>query len=144
MPADLLLLGRATAAASDAVRHHFARVKVSFLLFSFYRSGHMEHSFVPAAQAFKPIKKMLLGNGGSAFVRVGDTSRLLIHSGLNRPLTAFPWPFNLLQAHSVDYVARKGDVKVEEIEFPRRQINGAISKFLDGVPPDKDIQIETE
>jgi hypothetical protein len=38
-------------------------------------------------------------------------------------------------------VVYEGDVKVEETEFTRRQINVAISKFLDGVPPAEDIDI---
>jgi hypothetical protein len=46
---------------------------------------------VEAARAKRSIKKMLLGEGGSAQVRIAKTTRMLSHSAMDRPLRKLPW-----------------------------------------------------
>jgi hypothetical protein len=95
---------------------------------------------VPADQAIEPIKHMLLGNGGSASVRIGNSTRTLSRDPVSdRPLTPLPCPLNLLQPHSFRYRVYEGNIKVEEPDFKRGQINSAMSRLLAGVPLDEEI-----
>lgn len=100
--------------------------------------------FLPAKDAKNAIKKMLLGNGGAAQVAVGNKRRLLIHDESERPLYTLPWPLKLFQAHSFRYLVYEERTAIEERNFTRRQINDAISLFLDGVPPDEEIVLNPD
>src|SRR5439155_12030596 len=83
------------------------------------------------SEAKQAIRKILLGKGGSAQVRIGNTTRLLCHdSVINRPLRHLPWPFSLLQAHIIDYSVYEEKAQVEEQTFERRQVDDAIRLFL--------------
>jgi hypothetical protein len=102
-------------------------------------------TFIPAAEATAPIKKMLRGNGGSVQIRIGNSTRILSHNrAVDRPLTALPWPLNLLQARSFRYSVYEGEVTVEQTTFKRGELNSAISKLLEGIPPDQDVLLMAE
>jgi len=92
----------------------------------------MEH--IKAKDAKPTIRKMLLGNGGSATVTVGDTVRVLSHYFGDRPLITLPWPLKLLQPRTFDYTVYEDNKVVEETSFDGRSINVAIAKLLEGVP----------
>jgi hypothetical protein len=95
---------------------------------------------VEASRAKGSIKKMLLGNGGSASVRVGKTTRMLSHdSVIDRPLRKLPWPLSLLQPHTIRYKVYEEDKMVEEKAFKKRHINHAIRLFLDGLNPEEEV-----
>lgn len=88
---------------------------------------------IEASKARKPIKKMLLGEGGSAQVRLGDTTRMISHTFLDGPVQKLPWPFNLLQPHNISYLVMRGNEIVFEQKFKKRQINVAINMLLEGL-----------
>lgn len=68
-----------------------------------------------ASRAKGSIKKMLLGDGGSAQVRVGKTTRMLSHdSVIDRPLRKLPWPLSVVQPHTIRYTVYEGEKMVEE------------------------------
>jgi hypothetical protein len=100
--------------------------------------------FVKAKDSKKPIKKMLLGNGGSVQIVMGNKTRLLTHDFTNRPLHTLPWPLKLLQPHSIEYAVYEGKTLVEEKTFTRREVNNAISLFLDGLSADDQIILNPE
>jgi len=100
--------------------------------------------FMNTRDSKKPIKKILLGNGGAAQVTVGNKTRLLIHDFSERPLYTLPWPLKLLQAHSFRYVVYEGKTVVEEKHFTRREVNDAISLFLNGISPDEEITLNPD
>lgn len=96
---------------------------------------------IEASKARKPIKKMLLGGGGSAQVHHGDTSRMLSHTFLDGPVQRLPWPLNLLQPHNVRYLVMKRNDIVYEQKFKKRQIDEAINMLLEGLEDNVDILI---
>lgn len=100
--------------------------------------------FVKARDSKKLIKTMLLGNGGAAQVAVGNKRRLLVHDMHERPLYTLPWPLKLLQPHSFRYLVYEEKIVAEEKSFTRRQVNDAISLFLDGVPPDEEVLLNPD
>jgi hypothetical protein len=88
---------------------------------------------VEASRAKGAIKKMLLGDGGSAQVMMGDITRMLSHSFLDRPLQRLPWPLSLFQSHDIRYTIHKGDNLLEERTFRKGQIGDAVRLFLEGL-----------
>ena len=90
---------------------------------------------VEAAKARGPLKKMLLGGGGSAQVHVGDTTRMLYHSFLHQPMQKLPWPLSLIHPHNLGYVRRQSEKTVEMRTFTKWQINEAIDLLLEGLDP---------
>ena len=100
---------------------------------------------VEAARAKRSIKKMLLGEGGSAQVRIADRrTRMLSHSAMDRPLRKLPWPLSVVQPHGIRYTVYEGDQKVEEKAFKKRQIDYAIRLLLDGLNPDENVLLLPE
>lgn len=99
---------------------------------------------VEAARAKRSIKKMLLGEGGSAQVRIAKTTRMPSHSAMDRPLRKLPWPLSVVQAHGIRYTVYEGDQKVEEKAFKKRQIDYAIRLLLDGLNPDENVLLLPE
>jgi len=98
-----------------------------------------------ASQARRSIKKMLLGDGGSAQARVGKTTRMLSHdSVIDRSLRKLPWPLSAAQPHTIRYTVYDGDKMVEEKAFKKRQINHAIRLFLDGLNPEEEVLLLPE
>jgi hypothetical protein len=88
---------------------------------------------VEASRAKSPIKKMLLGDGGSAQVMLGDITRMLSHSFLDRPLRSSPWPVSLLQPHNIRYTIHKGGDLLEERTFTKGQLDDGVRLFLEGL-----------
>ena len=98
-----------------------------------------------ASRARGSIKKMLLGDGGSAQVRVGKTTRMLSHdSVIDRPLRKLPWPLSVVQPHTIRYTVYDGGKMVEEKAFKKRQINHAIRLFLAGLNPEEEVLLLPE
>jgi hypothetical protein len=101
-------------------------------------------ALVEAARAKRSIKEMLLGEGGSAQVRIAKTTRMLSHSAMDRPLRKLPWPLSVVQPHGIRYTVYEGDEKVEEKAFNKRQIDYAIRLLLDGLNPDEKVLLLPE
>ena len=96
--------------------------------------------FVEARRAKPGIKKCLM-RGGSCTVKVGDVTRMLHHSFLDRPPEKLPWPFSGLQAHDVHYVESEGnDIKVDQV-FSKGKIDQAITLFLRDLAPSESILV---
>jgi hypothetical protein len=99
---------------------------------------------VTARNAKPAIRKMLLGNGGSVTLSVGNSIRILSHSALDRPRRSLPWPFNLAQPRSFRYRVYEGTNIVEEKTFDRKTLDAAIAALLADVPLEEPIVIRRD
>jgi len=93
------------------------------------------------------MMKALLLNAevGITFEGSNGTTRMLIHSALQRPLTQLPWPLSLAQPHSVGYsLIGPGQNVLERQEFGRSGISDAIELFLSGLDENDIITITVE
>jgi hypothetical protein len=99
---------------------------------------------VKARDARSAIRKMLLGNGGSVTLTVGNSIRILSHSALDRPRRTLPWPFNLAQPRSFRYRVYEGNSIVEEKTFDRKAVDAAIAALLADVPLEEPIVIRRD
>ena len=100
---------------------------------------------IEARHAKEPIKRMLLGEGGSAQVTVGNTRRLLWHTPeFDRPQVKLPWPLSGLQEYSVRISVFRDEEKLVERTMGKKQIDQAISIFLEGLDPSEMVLILPE
>lgn len=104
----------------------------------------MPIAYVEAKNAGPAIRKMLLGNGGTATVTVGNSIRLLSHTATDRPLRTLPWPFKLLQPRTFRYRVYEGNTMLEEASFDRGSIDAAISKLLKDLAPADQVTLRLE
>jgi len=99
---------------------------------------------VEAKNAKPAIRKMLMGNGGSVTLTVGNSIRILSHSAIDRPRFTLPWPLKLAQPRSFRYRVYENTNIVEEKTFDRGSVDIAISKLLAGVPSEEQIIIRRD
>ena len=91
---------------------------------------------IEARHAREPIRRMLLGDGGSAQVRVGNLTQMLDHSPvLDRPAVKLPWPLSVLQEHNVRVAIIRDDEILMKKTVAKKHIDQAISIFLEGLDP---------
>jgi hypothetical protein len=87
---------------------------------------------IPASRSKGPLKKLLMGDGGSAQVRVNGQTRVLSHTFLDRPARKLPWPFNRMQPHNIRFELYDGDGSTGEHLYAKResveQIHSAASR----------------
>ena len=91
----------------------------------------------------KARQKNVSGDGGAAQIIIGNVTRLLVHDINERSLHTLPCAFEIVTAASFRYKVYEDRTVVEERNFPRRQVNEAMS-LLDGVAPDDEIIINPD
>jgi hypothetical protein len=93
------------------------------------------------------MMKALLLNAevGITFEGTNGTTKMLVHSVMQRPIKQLPWPLSLAQPHSVGYslVGRDHNVLARQ-EFGRSDISQAIQLFLRGLDENDVITITVE
>jgi hypothetical protein len=104
----------------------------------------MPIEYIEAKSAASAIRKMLMGNGGTATVTVGNSIRLLFHTAIDRPLTTLPWLLKLLQPRTFRYRVYESNELLEETDFDKSSVDVAISKLLNNVAANDQVTLRPE
>ncbi len=89
-----------------------------------------------------PMIRRALESGGTCAVAVGSKRRMLVHDPtLDAPERPLPWPFSLLQPHTIRYVVYEDERRVSSHIFVRNRVDEAIDYFLRDVPSDSKVTI---
>lgn len=118
------------------------------VLYKYNLSKNLKHTEAAPSEAVRLIRNHLLSASmPSCFVILSnENTRLLIHSGLEEPLTRLPWPFLLLQRHLAWSCHIREQTKNNEEIFNNTyrysQLNKAIEIFLKEVRPTDTVYLQ--